>query len=141
MKKECSFCREQKDKQRVIRETKNTFTILSNPYLLKGHCLVITKKHVEKLSEVPKEILMELFEEASKVQDLLMEKIGAPGCDIRQNYRPFIPNGKIKVSHFHVHVLPRWFEDELYQKSMVFEKDVFKNLTEEEKEEIERILK
>jgi len=141
MEKECPFCREQKDKQRVVRETKNTFTILSNPYLLKGHCLVVTKKHVEKLSDIPKEMLMELFEEASKVQDLLMEKIGAPGCDIRQNYRPFIPNGEIKVSHFHLHVLPRWFEDELYRKSMIFEKDVFKKLSGEERIALEKNLK
>ena len=45
MKKEnCVFCNYKEDK--LIRE-QNTFTFLSNPYLLKRHCLAVPKIHYE----------------------------------------------------------------------------------------------
>lgn len=126
---ECVFCDIDKDK--VLREGQDSFTILSDPYLLKGHCLVIPKKHFESVLEVPDEILIELVKEVREVERLLIEKFGANGCDIRQHYRPFQGESQLKVNHLHFHVLPREFEDELYEKSMVFEKDVFKELGDE----------
>lgn len=136
---ECVFC--DLSGERIIRQTENTLTILSDPYLLEGHLLIIPKKHYEKLSEVPEEVLFELIREASKVGELVLQKLSVEGVDVRQNYRPFIKNSKIKVDHLHFHIIPRTFEDELYKKSMIFEKDVFKDLTDKKKEEMIRKLK
>ena len=123
---DCVFC-EIKD-GRIVRETKNTITILSNPYLMEGHSLVIPKLHAEKMSESPQKIRYELIDEATNVQDLLMQRLQVPGCDLRQNYRPFLPNSKFKVDHLHFHIIPRFLRDELYQKSMIYETEVFTNL-------------
>jgi histidine triad (HIT) family protein len=123
----CVFC--DINNREIIRETENTITILSNPYLMQGHSLVIPKVHVEKLSELPDKIRYELIDETINVQELLMQRLDMPGCDIRCNYRPFMPDSKIKVSHLHFHVIPRYFGDELYEKSMIHEKNVFTNLT------------
>ena len=118
----------------ILSESEKTITILSNPCKMRGHCLTIPKRHVEKLSELSKEEINELIEEIINVEEILLKKF--PGCDIKQNYRPFIPNSKFKVSHLHFHIQPREFEDELYNKSQVFEKDVFRELSEEELKQI-----
>jgi diadenosine tetraphosphate (Ap4A) HIT family hydrolase len=90
---------------------------------------------VERISELD-------GDERDEVFDLLVEFEGkilaslAPGCDIRQNYRPFLKQSWVKVDHLHFHLLPREFEDELYEKSMRFETDLFRELGEEERERI-----
>lgn len=125
----CPFCDIiDKRTERLIRETENVFITLSNPRLMPGHLLVIPKRHVEKLSELTQEERDELFDEAIRLQEKVLGNL-APGCDISQHYRPFIPNSKFKVSHLHLHVRPRSLDDELYQKVQVFEKDVFQEAT------------
>ena len=126
---ECVFC--DVNDERIVKENKNTITILSNPYLMQGHSLVIPKLHVERLSELPKKVRYELIDEAANIQGLLMQKLQAPGCDLRQHYRPFLPNSKFKVSHLHFHIIPRFLGDELYQKSMIHETEVFMDLNPE----------
>jgi histidine triad (HIT) family protein len=133
----CVFCEILSNKkERIIRETKNTVTILSNPYLLKGHCLIIPKKHYKSILEIPDEILCELIKEVRAVEKILLEKFRASGCDIRQHYRPFQKESLLKIDHLHFHVIPRELEDELYKKSMIFEKEVFKELDEETLKEV-----
>lgn len=138
----CVFCDiVTNKKEKIIRESKNTYTILSNPYLLKGHCLVIPKKHYKSILEIPEGILHELIKEVKIVEKILLEKFGASGCDIRQHYRPFQKENHLKINHLHFHVIPREFEDELYKKSMIYEKNVFKELDDKTYEEVMEILK
>ena len=61
----CRFCEIAKGKsdRAIIFESKNTVSFLSNPYLMKGHSLVIPKKHFESLIEVPSPVLHELIDE------------------------------------------------------------------------------
>jgi histidine triad (HIT) family protein len=126
MGKICAFCNIKNDE--IIRESENTFTILSNPYLLEGHSLVIPKTHYEKIYDIPKDILYELIDEVQSFEEVLVGRLNLRGCDIRQNYRPFLEESKYKVSHLHFHLIPRYFEDELYKKSMLYEKGVFKDM-------------
>lgn len=84
---ECPFCNINEEKTKIISEGKYTFIVLSNPRLMKGHMLIIPKRHVENITELSVEEKKELF-------------------------------------------------DELYQKCQIFERNVFKELTEKEKEEI-----
>ncbi|MEK6872651.1 MAG: HIT domain-containing protein [Nanoarchaeota archaeon] len=135
----CVFCNYSLDK--LIRETENTITILSNPYLLKGHSLVIPKEHYGNILEVSDRDLFELIKEVKGVEKLLLEKLGVSGVDIRQNYHPFLKESKYKVNHLHFHVIPRESEYELYKKSMIYEKDVFKDLTDDDFNELKEILK
>lgn len=108
---------------------------MSNPKLMPGHLLVIPKRHVEKLSELKQEEKKELIALVIKYQELVLAKMAA-GCDIRQNHRPFIKEGHIKVNHLHIHLLPRKLDDELHKKSMIYEKEIFKDLTPEEIEDV-----
>lgn len=125
----CKFCDPENKLHLFVRETDNTITILSNPYLIDDHLLVIPKTHVERPSELSKKIFYELIDEVINVQDMLMLRLNCPGVDIRQNFRPFLPESKLKVNHLHFHVIPRYLEDELYKKSMIYEKNIFKDLS------------
>lgn len=134
----CLFCREIEVYSRILYETPHTLTILSNPALMKGHCLVIPKKHVEILAELNDNVRQELFEQVVKMQSLLLRRFR--GCDIRQNYRPFQKQDRFKVNHLHIHLQPREFQDELYKKSQIHEKEVFKDLSEEELDQMKEFI-
>jgi histidine triad (HIT) family protein len=134
----CPFCELDKEKTRVLSESKHSFVILSNLSLVRGHCLVIPKKHVEKLSELNKEEIDDLILEVINFQENLLKKFG--GCDIRQNYRPFQKQDDLKVHHLHIHLQPRELEDELYKKSQINEREIFHKLNNEELEEIKNFL-
>lgn len=137
----CAFCKIIKENsERIIRQTEKVFVVLSNPKLMRGHFLVIPKRHVEKLNELDKEEKLELFEEIINVENVILEKI-ASGCDLTQHYRPFIKQNNLKVDHIHFHLKPREFEDELYKKVQIHEKELFSELTKKELEEIEKLIK
>jgi diadenosine tetraphosphate (Ap4A) HIT family hydrolase len=135
---DCPFCRYLNEQKTVIRESANTFTVLSNPRLMEGHLLVIPKQHIENFSELELSIRQELFEEAISLQEIVLNRI-ADGCDISQHYRPFVPQSKYKVNHLHIHVRPRTLNDELYEKVQKYESDVFTNVSEQEFEKYKKL--
>jgi histidine triad (HIT) family protein len=134
----CPFCKEIELHSRILYETPHTLTILSNPALMKGHILVIPKKHVEILAELNDDVRQELFEQVVKMQALLLRRFR--GCDIKQNYRPFQKQDQYKVNHLHIHLLPREFQDELYKKSQIYEKEIFKDLNDEELDQMKEFI-
>jgi len=136
---DCPFCNINKEKTRIIKEGKNVFVVFSNPRLMKGHLLVIPKRHILKISELDKEEKEELLDTVIEFQEKILQKISS-GCDVRQNYRPFQKQTGLKVDHLHIHLLPREFEDELYQKCQINEKRIFSNLEEEEIKRISTLL-
>jgi len=136
----CPFCQIDKERTRIIKEGRHVYVCLSSPRLMEGHLLVLPKRHVEKISDLNEDERKELFDTMIEYQEKIIRSL-APGCDIRQNYRPFQKQDNLKLDHLHIHLLPREFEDELYKKCQIFEKDVFRELTEEEIEKISKLLK
>ena len=127
----CPFCTINQERNPVIKEKDFVIVIPSNPRLVPGHLLIIPKRHVERLSELNTKERKELFETTVEFQEKIIKTLST-GCDIRQNYRPFLKEDDIKVNHLHIHLLPRKFEDELYEKCQIFEIDIFKKLNNEE---------
>jgi histidine triad (HIT) family protein len=136
---DCPFCTIVTVKTRTLRDSENTRVILSNPRLMKGHLLVVPKRHVEQPWELTENELKEIFSHIHDLQKKLSVTLGT-GCDIRQNYRPFMKQGKLKVDHLHFHLLPRTFQDDLYERSMKFETDIFADLLDDEVHEVREIL-
>ncbi len=132
---DCPFCSIDSLKTRIISSKKNVLVLLSNPRLMKGHILVVPKRHVEKVSELNSEEKAGLFETIEEFQEKILQKI-AKGCDIRQNYRPFQAQTNLKVNHLHFHLQPRELFDELYEKCQVYEKELFQELDKSEEEEV-----
>lgn len=137
----CPFCNiVNNEPERIIEEKENVVVLLSNPRLMYGHTLVIPKRHVEKPSQLSKEESNELWETVVEYQEKILDKI-APGCDIRQHYRPFIGQSATKVNHLHVHLQPRENEDELYEKAQIHHEEIFEDLSDEDRKELKQKLK
>jgi diadenosine tetraphosphate (Ap4A) HIT family hydrolase len=132
----CPFCT---IGDRVLRENEHAQAFLSNPRKVPGHFLVTPKRHVEKPWELTPEELQAVFELIFFIQQRLLGKLG-DGVDIKQNYRPFLKQGRLKVDHVHFHVYPRALEDYIYQVSEKYEADLFAELDDLERDEVAKLL-
>jgi histidine triad (HIT) family protein len=76
-----------------------------------GHVIVIPKAHVENLYEMPTELLGAVHAAARDVAIALRAACECEGTSTRQHNEP---GAGQDVWHFHVHVFPRWADDDLY---------------------------
>ena len=122
----CPFCEIDHDRNQVLKESKYSFVIFSNPRLMPGHLLVVPKRHIEKLSELKEIEKVDLWNFVIEFEEKILKYV-SKGCDIRQNFRPFQKQSNLKV-----HLQPRKFKDNLYKKSQVHETELFKSLSKKE---------
>jgi len=141
MKMDCRFCGLKDDRTRIISEHKYCYAILSNPRLMKGHILIIPKRHVEKLSELNAKERLELFEVLQKYSQKILDLKISKGYSIHMNYMPMLPESKTKVDHLHIHIWPRDKDDEIYMKMLKNQQGLFKDLAEKELKRFKNILK
>ena len=71
---------------------------------IKGHSLIISKKHFKTILDMPSTLGAELLDCIKKTSLKLMESEKAEGFNIANN--SFDCAGQI-VDHFHLHILPR----------------------------------
>lgn len=135
--KDCPFCNLT---ERVLQDNAAAQAFLSNPRKVPGHMIVTPKRHVEKPWELTKDELQDIFELVFTIEQKLIGKLG-DGCDIRQNYRPFLQQNRLKVDHVHFHIIPRYNEDYLYKVAEKFETDLFTDLGEGEEADVAKLLK
>jgi diadenosine tetraphosphate (Ap4A) HIT family hydrolase len=124
---------------RALRNNKYANLLLSNPHKVPGHFLITPKRHVEKPWELTSKELADIFELIFFVEQKILGELG-DGVDIRQNYRPFLSQSRLKVDHVHFHVYPRSENDYLYQVSEQFETDLFVELDSKEAEAVAKLL-
>ena len=135
---DCPFCNILKE-NRILEEGKYAFAIFSNPRLMPGHLLVIPKRHIERISELNREEQNEIFDLLVKFQSKIISKLST-GCDIRQNFKPYVENSRTHVDHVHFHLLPRNNQDELYEIVDKNKSSLYKDLTDDEKNKITNLL-
>jgi len=146
MNKDCPFCTTAKEEPsshkattsrrgRMLKETEHMYVIFSNPRLMPGHLLVIPKRHITRLAEFTEEEKKELLDLLIEFEEKILEKLSV-GCDIRQHYKPYVQNNKTSVRHFHFHLQPREPNDELHQKIDPYQKPLYQDLPNEEKEKL-----
>lgn len=142
----CPFCGIDEERNRILEVCNRVVVILSNPWLIEGHTLVIPKRHAVSLSALTPDERNELFGTAiyfqEKIKRIFSGLWGKPaGCDFLQHDRPFMPTTKISVpGHVHIHLLPRSWEDDYYQKVQKYETSVFQELGLEEREKFQNLL-
>jgi histidine triad (HIT) family protein len=76
----------------------------------KGHCLVISKEHRPNIFEISEEAAEAVIKAARRLAPAIRSGLQADGLNLLQS------NGKAAwqtVEHFHVHLIPRWFNDGL----------------------------
>ena len=89
----------------IIYEDEKHVVILDKYPIDYGHSLVITRHPYEKITDMPKDEVAELFSLVPKVASAILEATGAVAFSIAQN------NGKSAkqiVPHVHVHIIPRY---------------------------------
>lgn len=85
----------------------NSFWIKNNP----GHVIVVPNKHFENIYEVPTEYGYRIFEVAKKMAIAMRIAYTCEGITTLQNNEP---EGGQHAFHFHLHIFPRYKNDELH---------------------------
>ena len=87
----------------------DTFRVIldANP-ASKGHALILPKHHYQDLCELDEAVGEKVLKVAAKIGKAMKEGLGCAGFNLVQN------NGEAAgqtVMHFHMHVIPRYKED------------------------------
>ena len=134
---DCPFCN---PLERIVKENASAQVMLSDPRKVPGHILVMPKRHVIKPWDLTQQELKNVFELIFFIEQRIISKLG-DGCDVRQNYRPFIKQSALKIDHVHFHVIPRSFQDYIYSVVEKHEADLFAELDDLESDAVTKLLK
>ena len=80
---------------------------INNP----GHVIIIPNKHFENIYNLPQEYGHAVFDTAQKIAVAFKEAYRSDGTSLRQHNEPA---GNQDIWHFHLHVFPRYNNDNLY---------------------------
>lgn len=76
----------------------------------KGHTLIVPKKHVENVFDLDEVSAEEIMKAATVISNILKDKLGVENVNLLNN------SGELAgqtVMHFHLHVIPRYGNDEV----------------------------
>jgi histidine triad (HIT) family protein len=86
----------------VVATTPETVAFLDVRPVFKGHLLVVPRRHVDTLVELPDDLLPALFAEVRRLATAVTAGLGAGGTLVAVKNRV-----SQSVPHLHVHVVPR----------------------------------
>lgn len=92
-----------------LYEDDDVLAILDISQVTKGHALVISKKHYDNFLCVPQKEMHKVMDVAQKIGQVEIKMLGAKGVNILTNC--YEAAGQ-SVPHFHVHVIPRYGDNE-----------------------------
>ena len=100
----CLFCdiAEHKAAAHLVDETSRTISFLDIAPSNEGHVLVIPKLHVDSITDLPDDYVLEMTAVARKLVNAFEKVYGAKGYGIMQN-----GGANCEFGHFHLHVFPR----------------------------------
>ena len=109
---DCIFCKiiNKEINGYIIDENDDAICFLDVNPISRGHCLVVPKKHYKDIFNIDQKSLKGIIELAQKVSNMIIANLGATGVNLLN------ANGKDaqqSVFHFHVHIVPRFSDDEL----------------------------
>lgn len=76
-----------------------------------GHVLVIPHKHYENIYDIPADVFAEVYKVVKRISIAMRKTYNCDGTSTRQHNEPA---GDQDVWHLHVHVYPRYTDDNLY---------------------------
>ena len=112
----------------IIFEDEKHVAILDKYPIDTGHSLVIPKKPYEKITDMPKDEVAELFSLVPQIANAILKATGAVAFSIAQN------NGKEAkqiIPHVHIHTIPRYADKAtMWTKRQIPTDDELSNLKE-----------
>jgi histidine triad (HIT) family protein len=118
----CSFCESAVLQNQNIYEDSQVVVLYDHKPIIQGHCLVIPKRHVERLEDITAEEMVSIHKALACLYEASAETEGATG------YFIFQKNGREagqSVPHVHFHFCPRKKGD--YSTVGIFTRMLFKN--------------
>jgi histidine triad (HIT) family protein len=106
----CLFCDivEGRRAAHIVLEEQETVAFLDSRPLFVGHTLVVPRRHVELLTDLPAGLLGPFFGAVQRVAAAVVDGLGADGTFVANNNTV-----SQSVPHLHVHVVPRRRKDGL----------------------------
>lgn len=92
----------------VVLEGGETLAFLDDRPLFPGHTLLVPRRHVQSLPDLPDDLIAPLFADARRIARAFEAGFGADGTFVAMNNRV-----SQSVAHLHVHVVPRHRKDGL----------------------------
>lgn len=110
----CSFCHDIKQGDRLL-ETTHFYLVYDHDPIQSGHLLLISKDHIETISSLADDALIELIHLEKNLIERLEQQLPIEGITLIQN------NGKLMDpgTHFHVHLVPRYQNDAFWETHTV----------------------
>ena len=110
MKDDCIFCKLANGvfETNVIYEDELFTVILDASPANPGHALILPKKHYTNIFDIDEEVLSKAIKLAKKTSERMTEVLGCEGVNIVQNNNEAAGQ---TVFHFHIHVIPRYRND------------------------------
>lgn len=101
---DCVFCRivAGEADAAVVLDESDVFAFLDQRPLFPGHVLLVPRRHVDTLADLPGELVEPLFAAAQRLSRAVIEATGAQGSFVAVNNVV-----SQSVPHLHVHVVPR----------------------------------
>lgn len=124
---DCIFCKiiAGEIEANVLYEDDQTMALLDAFPLVEGHTLVIPKAHHEHLQDLPDDVAQSWFQAVYRTVEKLQDAMGAQGMTVGLN------NGKVAgqvVPHVHMHLIPRFENDNGGTLHSVVKKDEQRSL-------------
>ncbi len=102
----CPFCHP--NKAQIIVENEFSFAIPDGFPVTEGHALVLPRKHVASLFDLPQEEQAGLWRLVGLARSVLLERFQPEGFNIGVNDGPAAGQ---TVMHAHIHIIPRYAGD------------------------------
>jgi len=77
----------------------------------KGHVIIVPNQHIENIFDLPEDLESKIFTLTKKVAIALKKAYKCDGISTRQHNEP---GGNQDIWHYHLHVFPRYKDDNLY---------------------------
>lgn len=129
---DCLFCKIMRGEipAKTIYEDDMAKVFMDINPLTNGHMLIVPKKHQENILDIEEEFIVHALKITREhLFPLLKEKLNCDGLTIEENN--FYGQD---VKHFHIHLIPRYQDDELKQtantKNLKDVDNIYKVLTE-----------
>lgn len=110
--KNCIFCKIVKGEleAKKVYENESILAFIPKDQISRGHTLVISKEHHENIFSIPKEQLEKVIIISKELSKKCKKEFGATGVNILHASGK---DAQQSVSHFHIHVVPRYPNDGL----------------------------
>ena len=126
---DCIFCKiiNKEIPGKIVYEDDECMAFLDLSQATYGHTLVIPKKHYANILEVDDETLAHVMKIVKNLANQIVEKLDAKGVNVLTNTNEVAGQ---TVHHFHIHILPRYDENEFTDHSNDVDLDeVYKKIT------------